>query len=124
MIQYSEFLFPFELFFHNIKREDICNEDLSLIKDRLLATTLTSHQNFSSDLDPPEDLTPSEFKALKHLSNNKKIVIQKADQGNTVVILYKCSYISTIEEVLIDNFKFAKLDISSDKNINHLILTK
>ena len=71
-----------------------------VIKARLLDTALTSYQKFSSDKNPLENLTPSEFKALKRLSKNKKIVIQKADKGNTVVILDKCSYISAIEEIL------------------------
>ena len=70
-IEYSEFLLPFELLFRDIKREDLCNKDMSLIKARLLDTALTSYQNFSSDKDPPENLTPSEFKALKRLSKNK-----------------------------------------------------
>ena len=67
----------------------MCNENMSLIKTRLLDTALTSYQNFSSDRDRPENLTSSEFEALKPLSKNKDIVIQKADKGNTVVILYK-----------------------------------
>ena len=120
-IEYSEFLLPFELLFRNIKREDLCNKDMSLIKARLLDTALTSYQNFSSDKDPPENLTPSEFKALKSLSKNKNIVIQKADKGNTVVILDKCSYISAIEEILNDNSKFSKLDIPAGKEINHIV---
>ena len=37
LIKYSEFLLPFELLFWNIKREDLCNEDMSVIKVRLLA---------------------------------------------------------------------------------------
>ena len=72
-LEYSEFLLPFELLFRDIKREDLCNEDMSLIKARLLDTALTSYQNFSSDKNPPENLTP-EFKALKRLSKNKNIV--------------------------------------------------
>ena len=72
---------------------------MSLIKARLLDTALTSYQNFSSDQDPPENLTHSEFKALKRSSKNKNIVIQKVDKGSTVVILDKCSYISAIEEI-------------------------
>ena len=119
-IEYSEFLLPFELLFHDIKCEDLCNEDMSLIKVRLLDTALTSYQNFSSDKDPPENLTP-EFKALTCLSKNKNIVIQKADKGNTVVILDKCSYISAIEETLNDNSKFSKLDIPAGKEINHIV---
>ena len=120
-IEYSEFLLPFELLFRDIKREDLCNKDMSLIKARLLDTALTSYQNFSSDKNPPENLTPSEFKALKRLSKNQNIVIQKADKGNTVVILDKCSYISAIEEILNDNSKFSKLDIPAGKEINHIV---
>ena len=47
-----------------------------LIKARLLDTAFTSCQNFSSVRDPPENLTPSEFKALEHLPKNKNIIIQ------------------------------------------------
>ena len=35
LIQYSEFLLPFELLFCDIKGDDLCNEDMSLIKARL-----------------------------------------------------------------------------------------
>ena len=94
---------------------------MSLIKARLLGTALTPYQNFSSDKNPPENLTPSEFKALKHLSKNKNIAIQKADKGNTVVILDKCSYISGIEEILNDNSKFSKVDIPAGKEINRIV---
>ena len=67
MIEYSEFLLPFELLFRNIKREDLCNEDMFLIKARLLDKALTSYQNVSSDRDPPENLTNSEFKFRKQI---------------------------------------------------------
>ena len=94
---------------------------MSLIKARLLDTPLSSYQNFSSDWEPPENLTSSEFKTFKLLSKNKDIVIQKADKGTTVVILDKCSYISGIEEILNDNSKFSKLDIPAGKEINHIV---
>ena len=64
-------------------------------------------------------LTASEFKALKHLSKNKNIVIQKPDKGNTIVILDKISYISAIEEILNDHTKFSNLDIPAGKKINY-----
>ena len=121
MIEYSEFLLPFELLFRDIKREDLCNEDMFVINSRLLDIALTSYQNFSSDREPLENLTSSELKALKLLSKIKDIVIQKADKGNTVVILAKCSYISAIEEILNDNSKFSKFDIPAGKEINHIV---
>ena len=49
MIEYSEFLLPFELLFRDIKCEDLCNKDVSAIKVRLLDTALTSYQNFSNE---------------------------------------------------------------------------
>ena len=57
LIEYSELLLPFDLLFHGIKREDLCNEDMALIKARLLDKALTSYQNFSSDRDSLENLT-------------------------------------------------------------------
>ena len=94
---------------------------MSLIKTRLLDTALTSYQNFFSDQDTPENLTLSEFEALKRLSKNKNILIQKADKDNIVVTLGKCSYISAIEEILNDNSKFSKLDIPVGKEVNHIV---
>ena len=49
LIECSEFLLPFELLFCNIKCDDLCNEDMSLIKATLLDTALTSYQHFSRD---------------------------------------------------------------------------
>ena len=88
-IEYSEFLLPFELLFRDVKQENLHSEDLSLIKARLLDTALSSYESFSRDQSPSENLAESEFKALRYLSKNKNIVIQKADKGNTIVILDK-----------------------------------
>ena len=77
------------------------------MKARLLDTTLSSYESFSSDWGPSENLTVSEFKALRHLSKNKNIVIQKANKGNTIVILDKISFISAFEEMLNDHTKFS-----------------
>ena len=51
----------------------------------------------------------------------KKIVIQKADKCNTVVILDKCSFVTMIEEILNDNSKFTKLDTPAGKEMNHRV---
>ena len=46
LIEYSDFLLLFELLFCDIKPEDLCNENMSLIKTRLLDTALNSYQKF------------------------------------------------------------------------------
>lgn len=46
VIEYSDFLLPFELLFCDMKPEDLCNENMSSIKARLLDTALNSYQIF------------------------------------------------------------------------------
>ena len=118
-IEYSEFLLPFELLFRDVKQENLHSENLSLIKARLLDTALSSYESFSRDQSPSENVTASEFKTLRHLSENKNIVIKKADKGNTIVLLDKISYISAIEEILNDHTKFPNLEIPAAKEINY-----
>ena len=45
---------------------------------------------------------------------------QKADKGNTIVILDKISYISAIEEILNYHPKFSNFDIPAGKEINYI----
>ena len=78
---------------------------------RLLDTALSSYESISSDQRPSENLIASKFKAWRHLSKNKNIVIQKADKDNTIVMLDKISYVSAIEEILNDHTKFSNLDL-------------
>ena len=90
------------------------------MKARLLDTVLSLYESFSNDRSPSEYITTPKFKALRHLSKNKNIVIQKADKGNTIVILDKISHISVIEESLNNHTKLSDLDIFTSKEINHI----
>ena len=94
------------------------------MKARLLETALYSYESFSSYRSPSGNLTTSEFKTLRHLSKNKNIVTQKADKGNTIVILDKISYITAIEEILNDHTKFSNLDIPAGKEIKYQVYNK
>ena len=81
--------------------------------------------NFSvkpKSIEYSEFLLPFEllFRDVKHLSKNKNIVIQKADKGNTIVILDKISYIRAIDEILNDHTKFFNLEIPAGKEINYI----
>ena len=49
-----------------------------------------------------ENLSEEEYKAFLSLSKNNDIITQKADKGNTVVLLDKSSYIKKIKELLAD----------------------
>ena len=62
------------------------------------------------------NVTPDELKALKDLSSYKEI-IQKADKGNSVVILNKCDYLKRMSEMLLDIDKLKKLNVKPGKFI-------
>ena len=66
-------------------------------------------------------LPKAEFEALKILLKNKDIVVQKADKGNTVVILNRKDYVCKMKNILNDSSKFHKGYIDHDKILNHLI---
>ena len=63
------------------------------------------------------NVTPDELKALKDLSSYKEIIIQKADKGNSVVILNKCDYLKRMSEMLLDIDKLKKLNVKPGKFI-------
>ena len=67
------------------------NEEKEFIKSRLKDSTSTSFRsyNYNSEI----NLTKNEELALSNLSNNKNIIIQKSDKGNSVVLLYKDKYL-------------------------------
>ena len=66
------------------------------------------------------NITPDELKVLKDLSSRKDIIIQKADKGNSVVILNKSDYIKRMTEMLSDIDKFKKLNVKPGKQLNLL----
>ena len=59
------------------------------------------------------NLSKEEHLALKDLIKNRDLVFQKADKGNTVVILNKNDYSSRMNVIVNDSFKFQK---SVDQN--------
>ena len=51
---------------------------------------------------------------------NKNIVIQKADKGNTIVIINKEKYIQGVN-VISDSSKFIPLNIPPENYINYIV---
>ncbi len=66
-------------------------------------------------------LSEAEFSALKDLSANKDIVIQKTDKGNSIAILDKEDYVKKIEQILADRSKFSPAKLCKWKIYNHMV---
>ena len=114
-IEDSKFLLPFELLFRDIKSNSESSVDLASVKARLQDTAFTSYSAFNNNL------SKSEFESLCKLKNENNLVIQKADKGNTIVILDDGSYLKSVETLLKDSSKFKNIPIAPNKDLNYII---
>ena len=57
-----------------------------------------------------DNLSPEERQAIEDLAENKSIVITKSDKGNGVVIQNKSDYIKKVNELLIKDNKFKRIE--------------
>ena len=109
-LSYSDYLINFGLFYRSINNLKILSGDnLDFIKIRIKDTALTSFRYYNANV--PKHLSNEEFEALKTLSGNCDLVIQKADKGNSVVIVEKDVYVRHMETILSDLNKFEKVSI-------------
>ena len=65
------------------------------------------------------NLPKAEFDALKSLIRNKELIIQKANKGNTVVLLNRKDYISKMKLILDDTSNLRK---SKSMTVKYLIV--
>ena len=98
---------------------DIPRPDRDFIQGMLRDYAFTSHKDAGNNTDI--NLSKDEQFALSTLIKNKDVVIQKADKGNTVVILNKKDYNLKMKKILSDTSKFHKLFIDQNKVLNHII---
>ena len=93
--------------------------DKEFIKSRLRDSSFPSYKDTSKTFE--KNLPKAEFDALKILHKSKDILIQKADKGNTVVILNRKDYVCKMKNILNDSSRFHKVYIDHDETLNHLI---
>ena len=84
-INYADYMLPFELLYRDVEFLEIANLDKEFIKSRLRDSAFSSYKDTGKTFQ--KNLPKSEFVALKILLKNKDNIVQKADKGNTVVIL-------------------------------------
>ena len=101
--------------FRDIKELSVDDSILERVKVDMRKICLFSFENFK--FKDELNVTPDELKALKDLSSYKEIIIQKADKGNSVVILNKCDYLKRMSEMLLDIDKLKKLNVKPGKFI-------
>ena len=58
------------------------------------------------------------MKPLSTFKVVKSIIIQKADKGNSIVVIDRLSYVNETEKLLSDRNKFVKIDFNPKHKVN------
>ena len=116
----SEYLCPFELLYREVSDFSRDSSDKKLLKRNLKELGLSSYRRLKHNV-LEKNVNKKELESLKNLSKNLDIVIQKADKGNSVVILDKKVYLEKMKEMLNKNDQFLKLSIQEEKHNNFFI---
>ena len=101
------------MFYRNIRNLVIfSNEDLDFVKTRTKDAAL-SYRNYSNNV--RQHIYKEEFLALQNLRQNKNIVIQKSDKGNSVVTVNIAAHLDKMNNLLNDILKFEKINLKNDE---------
>ena len=87
-----------------------------MIKDSAFSSLNSSNENGA-----PLNLAPEEFAALKSLSKNKRLIIQKSDKGNSFAIIGRSNHLQKMPNVLSDSSKFTQVSVAADKQLNFIV---
>ena len=90
-INYADYMLPFELLYRDVDFLEVANLDKEFIKSRLRDSAFSSYKDTGKTFE--KNFPKAEFDALKILLKNKDIIVQKANKGNTVVILNRKDYV-------------------------------
>ena len=99
----------------------MASEDTERFKAKLKDIALSSYKLLNDNCKYENNLSSQELSSLKTLMRNKNIVIQRADKGNTVVIIDKDKYIQGVKNVISDSSKFIPLNIPPEDYINYIV---
>ena len=110
---------PFERFYREIRKLPIEDHELEKVKTEIKKEAYTSFDNYNfwNEL----NISKEELLALKGLSSNKGIILQKADKGNSVVLVNKADYTKRMKELLSNIRKFKEITVEPGKEINLLL---
>ena len=107
-LNYADYLMNFELFYRSIRNLDVLsNGDLDFVKTKIKDAVLSSFRFYDANF--PQNLSDEELEALEKLSKDNNLVVQKADKGNSVVLVDKYVYVNYMENILQDQSKFEKV---------------
>ena len=118
-LEYSDYLLPFEFLYRDIKDLDLPNEKTNFLKAKTKDCALSSFKLYN-EKDVVSSLNWEEIFALKTLSKNKDLIIQKSDKGNSIVLINKSNYLEKMHNILSGSKKFVKSFVVNYKHLNFI----
>ena len=119
-LEYSDYLLPFELLYRDIKDLDLPNEKTNFLKAKIKDCALSSFKLYN-EKGAVSSLIEDEVFALKTLSKNKDLIIQKSDKVNSIVLINESDYRDKMYNILSDFKIFVKSSVVDDKYLNYFI---
>ena len=116
---YSDYLLLFELLWPDIKNIDLPNEKTNFLKAKIKDCALSSFKLYNEN-GAVSSLNREEIFALKTLSKNKDLIIQKSDKGNSIVLINKSNYLEKMYNILSGSKKFVKSSVVDYKHLNFI----
>ena len=120
-LDYSNFMTEFGLLYRSALDLSIATEEKDRIKTRLEDIVSSSFNVFIDNFEFENNLFAEKINSLKALMRNKDIIIQKADEGNNIVITDNEKYIEGVKHAISDFNKFIQLNITPAKYLNYII---
>ena len=118
-LNYGDYLTQLEFLFRDVAKPPVSDNILEGLKVEIKREAFSLYDNYS--FWDERNISKEEHVALKGLSANKDLIIQKSDKGNSVVLLNRNDYIKRLNEMLSDSSKFKKLNIKHGKEITFLL---
>ena len=109
----------FELFYREIRKLPTEDHELEKVKTEIKKEVYSSFDNYNfwNEL----NISKEQFLQLKGLSSNKDIILQKADKGNSVLLVNKADYTKRMKEPLSDASESKEITVEPGKEINLLL---
>ena len=118
-LNYGDYLTPLEFLFRDVAKLPVSDNILEGLKVEIKREAFSLYDNYS--FWDKRNISKEEHVALKDLSANKELIIQKLNKGNSVVLLNRNDYIKRLNEMLSDSSKFKELKLKPGKEINFFV---
>ena len=114
-LKFQDHLLPFELLIRDVLNDEKKDDDddaLMHLKSKIKDVDPWSFRLYNKKDRLFENLSEDEHEVFLNLKSNNIIIIQKADKGNSAVVIDRLKYIRIMEELLSDRSKFVKIEFN------------